>query len=139
MDTLSAFLHLSDREFVAAFEACSFPPGDFHHAGHVRLARIYLRALGEAGAQQKMVDGITRLAVHAGAPRKFHYTATVAWLRLVSAAVTRDSSAIAFGEWIKGFPELTDKGLLSLHYSRERFDSEEARVSWMEPDLRPLA
>lgn len=73
-----------------------------------------------------MVDGITRLAVHAGAPRKFHYTATVAWLRLVSAAVTRDSSAIAFGEWIKGFPELTDKGLLSLHYSRERFDSEEA-------------
>jgi hypothetical protein len=138
MDTLSAFLHLSDREFVAAFEACSFPPGDFHHAGHVRLARIYLRALGEAGAQQKMVDGISKLAVHAGSPKKFHYTATVAWVRLVAAAVAQDSSAIPFEEWIAGFPELTDKDLLSLHYSRERFSSEQARTSWVKPDLCPL-
>ena len=139
MVAVSAFLHLSDREFVVAFEACSFPPGDFHHAGHVRLARIYLLEFGELGAKQKMLDGITRLALHAGAPKKFHYTATVAWVRLVAAAVAQDPSEVSFEEWIKGFPELTDKGLLSLHYSRERFESEEARISWMEPDLRPLS
>jgi hypothetical protein len=138
MDTLSAFLHLSDREFVAAFEACSFPPGDFHHAGHVRLARIYLRELGESGAQQKMLEGIARLVVHSGAPRKFHHTATVAWVRLVAVAVAKNPATVSFEEWITGFPELTDKGLLSLHYSQERFGSEEARVFWIEPDLRPL-
>jgi hypothetical protein len=138
MEILSAFLQLSDREFVAAFEACSLPPGDFHHAGHVRLTRIYVFQFGEAGARQKMLEGIAKLTIHAGAPKKFHSTATVAWVRLVAAAVAKNPATVSFEEWITGFPELTDKGLLSLHYSQERFGSEEARVSWMQPDLRPL-
>jgi hypothetical protein len=138
MGSHSAFLHSSDQEFVAAFEACSFPPGDFHHADHVRLARIFVLRLGEAGARQKMLEGIMKLAIHAGAPKKFHCTATLAWVRLVAAAVAQDPSEVSFQEWITGFPELTDKGLLSLHYSRERFESEDARVSWIEPDLRPF-
>lgn len=136
---MECFANLSDAEFVAAFEGCTFAPGDFHHAGHVRLARIYLLELGEAGAQTKMLAGIARLAVHAGAPKKFHHTATVAWVRLVAAAVAQDSTAIPFEEWITGFPELTDKDLLSSHYSRERFSSEEVHITWMEPDLCPLA
>src|SRR6202790_1071228 len=138
METISAFLQLSDREFVVAFETCSFPPGDFHHAGHVRLTRIYLRELGEARARQKMLEGIAKLAIQAGAPRKFHYTATLAWVRLVAAAVAQDPSGVSFEEWILRFPDLNKKDLLSLHFSPERFGSEEARVSWMEPDLRPL-
>lgn len=136
---MECFAKLSDAEFVAAFEGCTFAPGDFHHAGHVRLARIYLLELGEAGAQAKMLEGIARLAVHAGAPKKFHHTATVAWVRLVAAAVAQDSTPIPFEEWTTKFPELTDKDLLSTYYSPERFSSEEARITWLEPDLRPLA
>ena len=138
MTALSAFLHLSDAEFVAAFEGCTFAPGDFHHAGHVRLARIYLLELGRAGAQRKMLEGIARLAVHAGAPKKFHHTATVGWVRLVATAVAKNPTNISFEEWIAAFPELSDKDLLSLHYSGERFSSEEARTAWMEPDLCAL-
>ena len=137
MERPSAFLHLNDREFVQAIEGCTFAPGDFHHAGHVRLARIYLLEFGEAGAQRKMLEGIARLAVYAGAPKKFHHTASVAWVRLVAAAVAKNRATVSFEEWITEFPELSDKDLLSLHYSRERFSSAEARTAWIEPDLRP--
>jgi hypothetical protein len=85
-----------------------------------------------------MLDGIARLAVHAGAPKKFHYTATVAWVRLVAAAVAQEPSEIPFEEWLIGFPELSKKDLLSFYFSAEKLRSEEARLSWIEPDLRLL-
>jgi hypothetical protein len=33
---------LNDEEFVKAFESCTLPNAEFHHADHVRMAFLYL-------------------------------------------------------------------------------------------------
>jgi hypothetical protein len=131
-------VHLSDEEFVTAFEECRIAGDSFHHADHVRLAWLYLREFGASGAQEKMLDGIRKMAAHNGALQKFHYTTTVAWLRVVAAAQKADAVPVSFEEWIVKHPALVDKKHLQTHYTKERLESEEARSGWVEPDLRPL-
>src|SRR5271169_1056902 len=76
--------NLADDEFIAAFEECRLSPGGFHHADHIRLAWLYVRRFGAAQAEQRLLAGIQKMALHAGAPQKFLYTTTVAWARLVA-------------------------------------------------------
>jgi hypothetical protein len=130
--------HLSDKEFVVAFEDCRITGDSFHHADHVRLAWLYVREFGEIGAQEKFLAGIRKLAAHLGAAQKFHCTTTVAWLRLVAAAQREDSRTALFGDWVVKHHSLLDKEFLLAHYSKECLDSAEARNGWVEPDLRPL-
>ena len=33
---------MDDQSFVSGVEACSLPAGQFNHASHLRLARVYL-------------------------------------------------------------------------------------------------
>ena len=130
--------HLSDQEFVAAFESCKIPGAEFHHADHVRLALLYVREHGEAGAETRLLSGIRKTAVQAGSPQKFHHTMTVAWLRLVAAAHNADPTAMPFGDWAVAHPALVDKDSLLRHYSKALLDSAEALNGWVAPDLLPL-
>ena len=129
---------MSDDELREQFESLQFLPADFHHADHVRLAWIYVRTLGPAAAEQRLLEGIRKLAIHADAPNKFLYTATVAWARLVAAAVERDSAELPFADWITRHPELLDKDLLDQFYSAGQLKTDPARSRWVEPDRKPL-
>jgi hypothetical protein len=44
--------HLSDDEFVAAFEECRLSPAGFHHANRVRLAWSYTGRCDAKGAEE---------------------------------------------------------------------------------------
>jgi hypothetical protein len=132
------FGHLKDGEFLAAFENCTFDPSNFHHADHVRLAWIYVHRVGAIAAEQRLVDGIRKLATHAGAPNKFLHTATIAWARLVALAVEKDPSKLPFSAWITKHPELLNKDLLDQFYSSGILKTEPARAQWVEPDRKPL-
>jgi hypothetical protein len=129
---------LSDDAVLQAFEACQLDPGKFHHADHIRLAWLYVQRYGAHPAEALLLEGIPKLAQHAGAPQKFHYTATVAWTRLVAATCCESNSCDSFYEWIKAHPELLNKHLLNEHYSAGRLESSEARRGWLDPDLKPL-
>jgi hypothetical protein len=131
--------HLTDEEFLRAFEECRLQSGAFHHADHVRLARLCVRQYGEQAAESHLLQGIRRMAQHAGAPEKFLHTTTVAWMRLVAAATRNDCGERSFEEWIEKHPALLDHHLLLKHYSRERLESAESRAGWLEPDLLPLS
>jgi hypothetical protein len=130
--------HLSDREFVEAFEACTISGSEFHHGDHVRVAWLYVRESGEKEAEQKLLSGIRKLATHVGSPQKFHHTMTVAWLRMVVASRGCADARVSFSEWAEANGYLGDKDLLLEHYSKERLDGAEAKAGWVEPDLRPL-
>jgi hypothetical protein len=129
---------MSDGAFVQAFEACQLDPGKFHHADHIRLAWLLVRRYGPTNAEAKLLSGIQKLAYHAGAPRKFLHTATVAWARLVAAACRNSNSHDSFHKWIAVHSELLDRELLSRYYSPGRLESPEARTGWLNPDLKPL-
>ena len=130
---------LSDVELLCSFEHCRLEPGDFHHRDHVRLAWICLRTFGRKGAEERLLRGIRAMAARAGAPQKFLYTTTVAWVRLVAAAMSPDEARISsFATWVARHPHLLDKDGLSQFYSRAVLESSEARSGWVEPDLAPL-
>ncbi len=101
--------HLSDEEFIVAFESLNLKHAKFNHADHVRLAWIYVTRLGVAAAEEKLLLGIRRMAENVGAPQKFLYTTTVAWARLVAAALEKDSRGATFEEWVARHEGLLDK------------------------------
>jgi hypothetical protein len=137
-DIRSGTLHLSDDEFVRAFESCELAGASFHHADHVRLAWIYVCACGEQGATARMLAGIRRFAVHNGSPQKFHYTQTCGWVRLIAAARRESLDVKTFMEFVGAHPELLDADVLGRYYSKSVLESPVARAGWVEPDISPL-
>jgi hypothetical protein len=129
---------MSDDAFLQAFQACQLDPASFHHADHIRLAWLCVQRHGARQAETLLLDGIRKFAQHAGAPQKFHHTATIAWTRLVAAACRESNSCDSFDEWIKTHPRLLNKLLLNEHYSARSLESSDARLGWLDPDLKPL-
>jgi hypothetical protein len=130
--------HLSDDEFLAAFESLQLKHAKFNHADHVRLAWVYVSRFGAAQAEDRLLLGIRRMAENVGAPGKFLYTTTVAWARLVAMATEEDSVPGTFEQWISRHEPLLDKNLLDAFYSHGILQSDAARSRWVEPDRRPL-
>jgi hypothetical protein len=129
---------LSDAEFLRAFEDLTFPAELFHHREHMRVAWLYLKSSDATRASENMAVGIRRFANHHGATQKYHHTLTLAWMRLVAAAMVETPEGLSFDEFLALNPELTDKNLLAKYYSSELLQTSAAREGWIEPDLQPL-
>ena len=138
MELILGTAPMSDDAVLQAFEDCQLDPGKFHHADHIRLAWLCVRRHGASAAEARLLDGIRKMAQHAGVPQKFHYTTTIAWARLVAAACCESDSCDSFYEWIKTHPELLNRYLINEHYSAGRLESLQARCGWLDPDLKPL-
>jgi len=129
---------LGDDAVMRSFEACQLDPAKFHHPDHIRLAWLCVQRQGVNAAETFLLNGIDKFAQHAGAPRKFHYTITIAWTRVVAAATQNGPAVNNFSEWIQSHPDLLDRNLLARYYSPGRLETPEARSGWVEPDLAPL-
>src|SRR5258708_17126709 len=129
---------LSDDVFLRAFEACHLDPAQFRQADHILLSWLYVHRHGARAAEALLLDGIHKMAQHAGAPQKFHYTITIAWARLVAAACCKSDSCDSFCEWIKTHPQFLDRYLLKEHYSAGKLGSLPARCGWLRPDFKHL-
>jgi uncharacterized protein (DUF2236 family) len=134
----SGTLHLNDEEFVRAFENCELAGASFHHADHVRLTWIYVRQFGEVVATKRVLAGILRFATHSGSEKKFHYTQTCAWVRLIAAAQRSSPRLSTFEEFVAAYPDLLKADTLSRHYTKTVLETSAARVGWVEPDVNPL-
>lgn len=118
-------------------ERCLYPNGGFHHADHIRLAWHYRRTLGDAAAG-RIQQTIRQFAASLGHPEKYHATQTIAWMRLMAAAMACTPRHLEFTSFLAAHPWLLDRDALLAFYSRECLESGPARASWMEPDLHPL-
>jgi len=128
----------SDEKFLRAFEDLSFPADLFHHREHIRVAWLYLKSSDATRAGEKMSEGIRRFANHQGATQKYHHTLTLAWMRLVAAALVETLEEYTFEQFISAHPQLKDTKLLDKYYSKEVLQSAAAREGWVDPDLLPL-
>jgi hypothetical protein len=130
-------MHLTDEEFLEAFESCTLPGRLFNHADHIRLARLYVLRLGDdAGAAA--AASIRRYADHQGASHKYHETITQAWMALVAAAISQDEPGDSFETFAGAHPGLFERDALYAHYSKALLASQEARAGWVPPDVAPL-
>jgi len=129
---------MNNMELADRMERCSFPNAEFHHEQHLQLAWHYLRTYESPAAVDRMQRTIRNFAASLGHAEKYHATATIAWMLLVSAALRCTPLAIDFDRFLAGHAWLQDRGALLAFYSRSLLDSPQARAAWVAPDLRPL-
>ena len=128
----------SDEAFLRAFEDLSFPADLFHHREHIRVAWLYLKSSDASRAAERMAEGIRRFANHHGATQKYHHTITLAWMRLVAAALVETPEGYTFEQFMAAHKELCGKNLLAKYFCSELLQTVTAREAWIEPDLHPL-
>jgi hypothetical protein len=128
---------MTDVELTRALERGEIK--DFHHASHLHVAWAYLAESSSVRqAANKMRDTLRRFAAVVGKPEKYHETITLFWVHLLSRAYAA-SHAERLEDIVEANPQLLEKNFPLAYYSRERFFSDEARTSWVEPDLKPLS
>jgi hypothetical protein len=130
---------MTDVELTRALERGEIANENFHHVSHLHVAWVYLAessSVQQAG--DKMRDTLRRFAAAAGKPQKYHETITLFWVHLLSRAHAA-SGGECLEEIVHANPQLLEKNFPFAYYSAERLFSDEARTSWVEPDLKPLS
>ena len=126
------------RSLVNEFEACSFHPSEFKHQQHLAVVLWYVSNLPYEEASERMKRGIQRLAASYG-KTGYHETITEFWLRMVRGFLPEgeraESTARLANQLIEKY---ADKNLILDYYSAELLASPEAKVDWVEPDVKPL-
>jgi hypothetical protein len=126
---------MTDVELTRALERGEIK--DFHHASHLHVAWVYLdESSSVRQAANKMRNTLRRFAAAAGKPEKYHETITLFWVHLLAHAASR---AERLEDIVHANPQLLEKNFPLAYYSPERLFSEEARTSWVEPDLKLLS
>jgi hypothetical protein len=122
---------MTDREFIAAFEACNVD--DFHHSDHIRLAWVYLREEPLLAAIDRFSGSLKRFATHKGVPQLYHETITWAYLLLIHERMNGETS---FDEFRDAHPDLFTwkPSILERYYRSETLASPRARAVFMFPD-----
>jgi len=126
---------MTDRAFIAAFEACTLPNESFHHQDHVRLAWLYLKDLPPAAALAHFTEGLQRFASAHGKPGLYHETITWAYLLLIRERMARGEGG-SFEEFAAANPDLLTwkPSILARYYRAETLESELARRVFVLPD-----
>lgn len=124
-------------EFVAAFEAGTYPGAQFHHGEHLALAACYL-IQNETTATARTRTNIRRYNEAQGGKNTddagYHETLTLFWLALVRANLAPHTPRLeAVRRVVDTFAPCRD--LYRDYYSFDVLKSREARLSWVSPDL----
>lgn len=123
---------MDDAELLLRFESGTLT--EFPHESHLRVVYLLIRRDGADAALRAVAAGILAMARANGRPEAYHVTRTTAWTRLVAATGANAGSM----QWLASHPELTRRDLLDDFYSAGRLLTDEARTTFVEPDLRPL-
>ncbi|MDF0717273.1 hypothetical protein PY092_14005 [Muricauda sp. 334s03] len=130
---------MNDADFIKAFETGKFPPEQFHHKAHIKLAWIYLNLFDEETAISKTCEAIKNFDKLHGDGTKYHMTLTVAAVKVVH-HFRQKSNAITFDEFVCEYPRLVTsfKELLFQHYGENVLADQKAKTAYLEPDLLPF-
>ncbi|MDT9000636.1 hypothetical protein RQP53_15280 [Paucibacter sp. APW11] len=130
---------MSDEAFLAAFLDASMPAAGFDHLGHLRAAWLLLQRRPLEDAVAETCTAIARLAAHLGAPQKYNRSLSEALVRLMAKAGAADRG-LSWPGFVAANPELVGdaRALLARHYRDDTLFSEQARGSFVPPDLQPL-
>jgi len=129
---------MNDVDFLQGIHDGSLPGSELRHRGHLRLAWLLLGRHSLDDASEIVCRALKNYAQAQGAPDRYHETLTRFWMRIVNHAMELAPVAESTDELVERFPILLEKGLPYRHWSRDCFDSAEARKSWVPPDLLQL-
>lgn len=133
----------SDEEIESValnFERCALSPEEFGHREHLTVALFYLSRSSLEAAHKRIREGIQRFLLHHSEPLNvYHETITLFWLKRLQSLLDDARRSTSLFELFNEILESgNDASLINSYYSKERLATDEARTSWIEPDLRPL-
>ena len=122
---------------VEGFESCCTDKDAFKHQDHLVVAVCYLQTLNLAEATTRMRHSLLRFLDHHAVDRqKYNETITVFWFELVADLVSNLPPDSTLVERCNAVVECFDNSALVFeYYSRERLFSDEARESFVRPDI----
>lgn len=136
---MQSHFDLTDEAFEQAFRTCSLPPRLFTHEAHLRLAWMHLKKAQPSTAIEIVRSQIIAFVEQLGARDKYHETLTIAAIQIVRHFINKAHS-VSFEAFIEEFPQLMSdfRNLVQSHYSFDIFSSEEARATYLTPDIIPF-
>ena len=126
-----------DLRLREQFESRTLANAAFRHREHVRLTWIYLTSEPADAVAARLCESLLALATSHGVPDRFHHTLTLVWVRIIEAARGAHPD-LPFDALVDACPSLLDKDAPLAFYSRDHLYSDEARKTWVDPNLRPL-
>ena len=141
MPTKTYFENDADVEaLVRGFESCTLRPEAFSHGNHLAVVSYYLVKMTDEEAMNSMRAGLHKfIDAHGVDRRKYNETITLFWVKVVRNFLERAGKERTLADLLnKLLPIYDDSKLIFEYYSRELINSDEARVGWVEPDLKPL-
>lgn len=127
---------MTDEELLGAFERGAEPDGGFHHAQHVRVAWLYVRAYPLADALARFTTALRAFAAAQRKPDLYHETVTVAFMLIIA---ERARAPDAPDSW-EAFAALNadllawKPSVLDRYYRSETLWSDRARRGFVMPD-----
>ncbi|MGO4885593.1 MAG: hypothetical protein ACLP59_32945 [Bryobacteraceae bacterium] len=127
---------MTDDEFIARFEDCTLDAGAFHHAGHVRMAFVYLCRYPALEALQRFSGSLLRFATAQGKPERYHETITWAFLFLIRERMAHAGRTQSWAEFAAANPDLLNwnDNILKRYYRDETLASALAKSTFVFPD-----
>lgn len=126
------------KTLVDKFESCGLHPSQFKHEAHLTVALWYLLQFSQAQATERMRENLRKLLRHYNI-EGYNETMTLFWMRrmnsFLNSAGEEQVTALIIRRIIAA---CGSSQLVYDYYSKERILSEEARATWIEPDLKPL-
>lgn len=141
---LLPYSKLSEIEgLVGRFESCTLPRGEWTHRAHLTVALWYMVHHDDADATELIRAGIQRFNHASGIPTTqtggYHETITLFYIRVIRNYLRGANASDSVVNLVNGLLETYgDRNLPFEYYSREGLMSPEARMSWVEPDLKRL-
>lgn len=123
---------------VKGFETCETKPEQFSHRAHITVCVWYLSQSGFDVAEKKMKEGLHRFLSHYDL-HGYNETITMFWLKVLQQHLSQSKDNDSIVNLVNGIAEACgDSKIISQHYSKEILQTEEAKTTWIEPDLKPF-
>ncbi|MEO6726556.1 MAG: hypothetical protein ABIU20_02955 [Blastocatellia bacterium] len=126
------------------FETGTLPRAQWTHRAHLTVACWYLACHAEPNATGRIREGIKKYNASQGnvttRESGYHETMTLFWARMVRGYLAKATLERPLAHIVNDLvSHYSNKNLPFEYYSRDRLMSGEARMNWMEPDLKLIA
>jgi hypothetical protein len=139
------------EDLARDFLACTLPKAAWTHEAHLRVGAWHVDRYGATAALPRLRASIRSLNDSHGTANTptggYHETITAAYVRLIAEFLAEGAAALPpeaeqaldakVGRLLAS--PLADRAFLLRFWTKERLMSPEARATWLEPDLAPLA
>lgn len=131
------------KNIVRAFEDCTLPRSEWTHSAHLTVALWYLTHFSVQEAINCLRDRIHKYNAANGVKSAnntgYHETITLFWVEIIIRYLLANASNNNIVLLTNGLIDKYKNSRLPLeYYSRDLLMSCQARISWIEPDLKPL-